>query len=71
MPKIDFTEEERAALADLAREYVRTQRYPLSAAAGADQGGLEEAGAKRRAAEIAGSEEGAKGRVAVAADRQI
>jgi hypothetical protein len=24
MPKIDFTDEERRALADLAREYVRT-----------------------------------------------
>lgn len=31
MPKIDFTDEERAALADLAREYVRTQRYPARA----------------------------------------
>jgi hypothetical protein len=30
MPKIDLTEEERRALADLAREYVRTQRYPLA-----------------------------------------
>jgi hypothetical protein len=30
MPKIDFTEEERAALADVARGYVRTQRYPLA-----------------------------------------
>jgi hypothetical protein len=30
MPKIDFTDEERRALADLAREYVRTQRYPLA-----------------------------------------
>jgi hypothetical protein len=30
MPKIDLTEEERHALADLAREYVRTQRYPLA-----------------------------------------
>ena len=29
-PKIDFTDEERRALADLAREYVRTQRYPLA-----------------------------------------
>ena len=30
MPKIDLTDTERAALADLAREYVRTQRYPLA-----------------------------------------
>src|ERR1700687_4110392 len=30
MPKIDFTDEERRALADVAREYVRTQRYPLA-----------------------------------------
>jgi hypothetical protein len=30
VPKIDFTDEERRALADLAREYVRTQRYPLA-----------------------------------------
>ena len=30
MPKIDLTDEERAALADVAREYVRTQRYPLA-----------------------------------------
>lgn len=30
MPTIDLTEEERAALADVAREYVRTQRYPLA-----------------------------------------
>ena len=30
MPKVDLTEEERAALADVAREYVRTQRYPLA-----------------------------------------
>jgi hypothetical protein len=30
MPKIELTEEERAALADVAREYVRTQRYPLA-----------------------------------------
>jgi hypothetical protein len=30
MPKIDFSDEERRALADLAREYVRTQRYPLA-----------------------------------------
>jgi hypothetical protein len=30
MPKIDFTDEERRALADLASEYVRTQRYPLA-----------------------------------------
>jgi hypothetical protein len=30
MPKIDLTDAERAALADLAREYVRTQRYPLA-----------------------------------------
>jgi hypothetical protein len=30
MPKIDLTDEERAALADIAREYVRTQRYPLA-----------------------------------------
>jgi hypothetical protein len=30
MPKIDLTEDERKALADLAREYVRTQRYPLA-----------------------------------------
>jgi hypothetical protein len=30
VPKIDFTDEERAALADLAREYVRNQRYPLA-----------------------------------------
>jgi hypothetical protein len=30
MPKIDFTDEERAALASLAQEYVRTQRYPLA-----------------------------------------
>jgi hypothetical protein len=30
MPRIELTEEERAALADLAREYVRTQRYPLA-----------------------------------------
>jgi hypothetical protein len=30
LPTIDFTEEERRALADLAREYVRTQRYPLA-----------------------------------------
>jgi hypothetical protein len=28
--KIDFTDEERLALANLAREYVRTQRYPLA-----------------------------------------
>jgi hypothetical protein len=28
MPRIDLTEEEWHALADLAREYVRTQRYP-------------------------------------------
>jgi hypothetical protein len=30
MPTIDLTDEERAALADVAREYVRTQRYPLA-----------------------------------------
>jgi hypothetical protein len=30
MPKIDLTDDERRALADLAREYVRTQRYPLA-----------------------------------------
>jgi hypothetical protein len=30
MPKIDLTDEERLAMADLAREYVRTQRYPLA-----------------------------------------
>jgi hypothetical protein len=30
MPTIDFTDEERRALADLAREYLRTQRYPLA-----------------------------------------
>lgn len=30
MPKIDRTDEERRALADLAREYVQTQRYPLA-----------------------------------------
>jgi hypothetical protein len=30
MPTIDLTDEERRALADLAREYVRTQRYPLA-----------------------------------------
>jgi hypothetical protein len=30
MPMIDFTDEERRALADVAREYVRTQRYPLA-----------------------------------------
>jgi hypothetical protein len=30
MPKIDLTDEERRALADVAREYVRTQRYPLA-----------------------------------------
>jgi hypothetical protein len=30
MPKIELTEQERAALADVAREYVRTQRYPLA-----------------------------------------
>jgi hypothetical protein len=30
MPKIDFTDEERRALADVAREYVRTQRHPLA-----------------------------------------
>jgi hypothetical protein len=30
VPKIDFTDEERRALADLAGEYVRTQRYPLA-----------------------------------------
>jgi hypothetical protein len=30
VPKIDFTDEERRALADVAREYVRTQRYPLA-----------------------------------------
>jgi hypothetical protein len=30
VPTIDFTDEERRALADLAREYVRTQRYPLA-----------------------------------------
>jgi len=30
MPKIDLTDEERRALADLAREYVRTRRYPLA-----------------------------------------
>jgi len=30
MPNIDFTDEERAALADVAREYVRTQRYSLA-----------------------------------------
>jgi hypothetical protein len=30
MPLVDLTEEERAALAELAREYVRTQRYPLA-----------------------------------------
>ena len=30
MPRIDLTEEERRALADLAREYVRTQRYSLA-----------------------------------------
>ena len=30
MPKIDLTDEERAAVADVAREYVRTQRYPLA-----------------------------------------
>jgi hypothetical protein len=27
MPKIDFTDEKRRPLADVAREYVRTQRY--------------------------------------------
>ena len=30
MPKYDFTDEERRALADVAREYVRNQRYPLA-----------------------------------------
>jgi hypothetical protein len=30
MPTIDFTDEERRALADLAREDVRTQRDPLA-----------------------------------------
>jgi hypothetical protein len=30
MPRFDLSEEERRALADLAREYVRTQRYPLA-----------------------------------------
>jgi hypothetical protein len=30
MPKIDLTDDERRALADVAREYVRTQRYPLA-----------------------------------------
>jgi hypothetical protein len=30
VPKIDLTDEERRALADVAREYVRTQRYPLA-----------------------------------------
>jgi hypothetical protein len=31
MTKInEFTEDERAALAEVAREYVRTQRYPLA-----------------------------------------
>jgi hypothetical protein len=30
MPRVDLTEEERKALADVAREYVRTQRYPLA-----------------------------------------
>lgn len=37
MPRIDLTDEERAALADVAREYVRTQRYPLRATPGTDQ----------------------------------
>jgi hypothetical protein len=30
MPRIDLTNEERRALADVACEYVRTQRYPLA-----------------------------------------
>jgi len=30
MPRYDLTEEERHALADLAKEYIRTQRYPLA-----------------------------------------
>jgi hypothetical protein len=30
MPKIDFTDEERAALADVAGEYVRTHHYQLT-----------------------------------------
>jgi hypothetical protein len=30
VPRVDLTEEERHALADLAREYVRNQRYPLA-----------------------------------------
>jgi hypothetical protein len=30
LPKIDLTDAERAALASLAQEYVRTQRYPLA-----------------------------------------
>ena len=30
MPRIDLTDEERAALADVAREYLRTQRYSLA-----------------------------------------
>jgi hypothetical protein len=30
MPRFDFTEEERAVLASIAREYVRNQRYPLA-----------------------------------------
>jgi hypothetical protein len=32
MPPIDLTDEEGAALADVAREYVRTQRYALAKA---------------------------------------
>jgi len=30
MPKIDLTDAERRAIADLLREYIRTQRYPLA-----------------------------------------
>ncbi len=30
MPKLYLTDEERNALARVAREYVRTQRYPLA-----------------------------------------
>jgi hypothetical protein len=30
LPKIDLSEDEGAAFAEVAREYVRTQRYPLA-----------------------------------------
>ena len=30
MPKVDLADEERGALANVAREYVRMQRYPLA-----------------------------------------